>query len=750
MKKGLLLSLLVLMGAASSLAQFSQATIRQIQQVPLDSLLVADQLQRSFNSRWTIQTSPLFKATGFRDTVTVVGVCVVPAKVINFTSIGYNLLIADTGSPNIWGALFVRPNISNSTNPGDTAKAIQWGALNVQEGDLIKVSGYIDEFPATDMVSYTQLVPNYDRPIEILGTAPVPKHLPKQVADFYQGVFPGSIRFSTGEPYEMMRVELTNLTVTSYLSTTNGTFNMVDAEGNQISTMDASKWFTTRGHRDPASTYALPSINTKVDTIRGYILTNSGQDAALGYRIAPLYPGDIKYGAILPLISTHRRNPVVVPPDSAARVSVRVTKQTGGSGLASVTLRYGLDNGAFSSLPMAYQAADSSYLATIPRQANNTFVRYYIEVQDSAGEKVRLASSAVGGAGSDTSKGFFFYTSMNRPLTIRDIQYTPYANGRTPYLGAVTSVAGVVTVDTTQIGLSPLNTAGTNAWYIQDGNQPWSGLWIVATDTVARRQLAALRAGDSVIVTGTVTENFDVTQLSNVQAGVVVAAAGRPAPGPVVLPTGNFPPQSGNGLPLAEPYEGMLVRFNNVTVANVYPTFSDPTEFTVDGGTGPVLVRRDGTHSFTNVPADTAFGKTLLREGDKIAFLTGVMYYSFNSYKLTPRTNADFGAITVGVEDQQGDVIPGSFALDQNYPNPFNPSTLIAYGLPRSGYVTLKVYNILGQEVRTLVSASQGAGRYTVRFDASSLATGLYLYRIHVVPESGAEFSVVKKMVLMK
>jgi hypothetical protein len=52
--------------------------------------------------------------------------------------------------------------------------------------------------------------------------------------------------------------------------------------------------------------------------------------------------------------------------------------------------------------------------------------------------------------------------------------------------------------------------------------------------------------------------------------------------------------------------------------------------------------------------------------------------------------------------------------------------------------------------VRTLVSASQGAGRYTVRFDASSLATGLYLYRIHVVPESGAEFSVVKKMVLMK
>ena len=64
MKKGLLLSLLVLMGAASSLAQFSQATIRQIQQVPLDSLLVADQLQRSVNARWTLQRKSWLSSSG--------------------------------------------------------------------------------------------------------------------------------------------------------------------------------------------------------------------------------------------------------------------------------------------------------------------------------------------------------------------------------------------------------------------------------------------------------------------------------------------------------------------------------------------------------------------------------------------------------------------------------------------------------------------------------------------------------------
>jgi hypothetical protein len=86
-----------------------------------------------------------------------------------------------------------------------------------------------------------------------------------------------------------------------------------------------------------------------------------------------------------------------------------------------------------------------------------------------------------------------------------------------------------------------------------------------------------------------------------------------------------------------------------------------------------------------------------------------------------------------------------NFSLSQNYPNPFNPSTIIKYSVPISGVVTLKVYNSLGQEIATLVNQEQNAGNYNITFDASKLASGVYMYRI----QSG-DFSLTKKMTLLK
>jgi hypothetical protein len=77
-----------------------------------------------------------------------------------------------------------------------------------------------------------------------------------------------------------------------------------------------------------------------------------------------------------------------------------------------------------------------------------------------------------------------------------------------------------------------------------------------------------------------------------------------------------------------------------------------------------------------------------------------------------------------------GETTPDEFALSQNYPNPFNPSTTIRFDIPISSFVTLKVYNIVGQEVATLVNEKREAGRYKIDFNASNLASGMYFYRL--------------------
>lgn len=89
--------------------------------------------------------------------------------------------------------------------------------------------------------------------------------------------------------------------------------------------------------------------------------------------------------------------------------------------------------------------------------------------------------------------------------------------------------------------------------------------------------------------------------------------------------------------------------------------------------------------------------------------------------------------------------LPFSFELSQNYPNPFNPTTEIRFSLPEANHVSLKVYNVMGQEVTTLINADAPAGYHTVRLDARDLASGLYIYKI----EAG-NFVQSKKMVLMK
>jgi hypothetical protein len=109
------------------------------------------------------------------------------------------------------------------------------------------------------------------------------------------------------------------------------------------------------------------------------------------------------------------------------------------------------------------------------------------------------------------------------------------------------------------------------------------------------------------------------------------------------------------------------------------------------------------------------------------------------------RITQDFMATTdpsVGVKD--GNIF-NTYNLSQNYPNPFNPSTKISYNVGEPGFVQLKVFNVLGVEVATLVNEQKYSGRYTIDFDASKLSSGVYFYSLSV-----NNFNQTRKMILEK
>jgi len=120
----------------------------------------------------------------------------------------------------------------------------------------------------------------------------------------------------------------------------------------------------------------------------------------------------------------------------------------------------------------------------------------------------------------------------------------------------------------------------------------------------------------------------------------------------------------------------------------------------------------------------------------------------------------DLTAYGITEVENKNNSIPLGFSLSQNYPNPFNPSTIIRYSIPKSGFVSIKVYNVLGKVVSTLVNEEKNSGNYKVEFsanggNASKLASGIYFYRMSVsaLPSQDGQtgsFVDTKKLILLK
>jgi hypothetical protein len=114
------------------------------------------------------------------------------------------------------------------------------------------------------------------------------------------------------------------------------------------------------------------------------------------------------------------------------------------------------------------------------------------------------------------------------------------------------------------------------------------------------------------------------------------------------------------------------------------------------------------------------------------------------SLKYAKINGVEYGTQITAIEDKRSDQ-PEDYILYQNYPNPFNPSTNIDYVLPRPDFVTLKVYDVLGNEIKTFVNEEKNSGRYNVSFNGNGLASGIYFYVLRV-----GNFVQSRKMLLLK
>jgi hypothetical protein len=208
-------------------------------------------------------------------------------------------------------------------------------------------------------------------------------------------------------------------------------------------------------------------------------------------------------------------------------------------------------------------------------------------------------------------------------------------------------------------------------------------------------------------------------------------------------------PRAWNGIPSTVFDRPAWDSVNSGFATDIRPVFSivDTWEFNVRTSLrSPV---RFGFRGIESVPAQ--FGVYLGDvEGGRIADLRAAAVYSFTPARDNSRFRIVIGT-KEGVQGQLEDLAPKAFVLGDNYPNPFNPSTTIPVSIPKLSQVRLTVYNVLGQEVRTLYTGPLDAGKYLYTWDGTSeggrpVSTGVYIVRM----TTGAGISLVHKLLLLK
>jgi DNA/RNA endonuclease YhcR with UshA esterase domain len=270
-------------------------------------------------------------------------------------------------------------------------------------------------------------------------------------------------------------------------------------------------------------------------------------------------------------------------------------------------------------------------------------------------------------------------------VTVHDIQYSE--DGASPYNGRIVTVSGIVTGSSYRGSKFFIADPGTNA--------PYTGLYIFDNTRTTR-------IGDYVTVTGEITEYYDLTELKNVSSFSVDSSGGTVMPAIVTIPEA-----------MSEPYEAMLVTINDLGVGEVTESF-----WTITDGTNTMQVLNGFRHGYVPVEGERFFG------------ITGLVYYTYDMFKLEPRMVSDI--LSEGIAEKS---IPSDLSF-YAYPNPFNSTIYI--DAPYDAVITIS--DLSG---RIVLSDLPSKGAFVA---PSSLKSGIYNMKM-TLPDGRVE---VKRIALIR
>ena len=597
--------------------------------------------------------------------------------------------------------------------------------LDLQAGDSIQVTGIIGNF-----FNEKELIP-IDIQLLDLGR---PVHV-NPIMDL--GMINDNNQVNeleTGEQWEGAYIELYNLTVTarSFFSGNNRVSLICsDDQGNLINVSDRFL-----AARLPASggTFVPPPPGTKFDTLRG-VLAHSGNGCTggggRGYELYPFQESDYIIGTSPPIISNETRNPITPGPTQDVNVFATIEDPDGNVDTASLYYAVGASNTNFLEVPMT--ATGNTYSATIPNAAfsEGDLVKYYISATDDSALTSTSPSLAANGP--------FFFAVRENGTTIYDVQFTPFDNGNSGYLGLEVTLTGVVTATAQPNDLGFV--------YIQQaGEDKWAGLSLVQD-----ANLASLVRGDSIEVTGVIEEDFGLTRMA--VSGVSVLKTGATIPDAVEVDPDIFTTYD---FALNEAYECMLVKLKNPSDSIIYiveENADGPNNNFAEYRVGSSNLTTDGARVLAGRVTGSAFSSlafpyindtTWLTEsgiitvqptcvvtaGDTMRSLTGIMYYSFGNMKLLPRNSDDADGYrgancpqgVVGIEDE----LAGSKVVA--YPNPTQNGLTVDYRFPIQARANIVLMDLMGR----VVAAEEVRGvEGNVRFSTAALSNGTYVLMVY-------------------